>query len=514
MPDDILDAAQKSNSSPSNLNPSPPSPSSPVPPWSPMGSDAANAGFPQEPTPSPVTEQSNSLKFVTVPENSEQPELKPVSETEQIQNAGMVLDTILGTPSAPPPPPPKSTPNPQQPTFPIGTNQPKNPPKKKNFTPLVVGLLLLLGAVAAGVYFIAKPASIADLRGQAAVAEPCKICNASKHCVNSGLTPPECSHSADECSSDAGCGGIDTPKPTLKPPPTRTPTPIGAYHLNYNTSPCTCIAGAAPTGDVFGTFDGPTACAAQISACNAYKSSSCQTGGHTCVPDNWSCAQNVADTCPSGLKCGIGCSAAECILDPNTGGSDCPAPKLCVNSKCVNVEGNGKPIPCTFNENSCAQLYGQDAVVHEGGGNSCVNDQRCIYTNVECKIPQPTTAPNSTTTYTWCFLYETKDCKPENCSPNPTNTPVPPEGQCANIKIYKDGVQIDPTTLQPGDAVVLAVKGTENPTDAHFRVNGGTTWFKYTNVNNNGEFTYDFVIPQNVTDFTVEAEVLVNGIWK
>jgi len=84
---------------------------------------------------------------------------------------------------------------------------------------------------------------------------------------------------------------------------------------------------------------------------------------------------------------------------------------------------------------------------------------------------------------------------------------------CQNIKIYKNGVQIDPTTLQAGDQVQFGVKGSGSPTKGRFRINGGS-WSQTTTRNSQGEFVLDFTIPEGVTNFAIEAEVFVDGEWR
>jgi hypothetical protein len=104
-------------------------------------------------------------------------------------------------------------------------------------------------------------------------------------------------------------------------------------------------------------------------------------------------------------------------------------------------------------------------------------------------------------------------CTGPNCGgggDEPTPTPIPPI--CQNIKIYKNGAQVTPTTLQAGDAVILASKGNLTPTKARFRVNGGA-WQETTTQNASNEFTLNYTIPSGITDFVIETEVFTNGAW-
>jgi hypothetical protein len=134
---------------------------------------------------------------------------------------------------------------------------------------------------------------------------------------------------------------------------------------------------------------------------------------------------------------------------------------------------------------------------------NCYSDGKCYNENTSCG-----TNVNCRTTTT---VAPTNGPQPTSPPSNPTATPV--VGQCTNIKIYKDSTAVTPSTLQPGDAVTLAVIGT-NATKARFRVNGGD-FTETTTQNSAGEYTLAFTIPSSgVTQFTVEAEVNVAGVWK
>lgn len=95
---------------------------------------------------------------------------------------------------------------------------------------------------------------------------------------------------------------------------------------------------------------------------------------------------------------------------------------------------------------------------------------------------------------------------------NPTKPPSDTTPVCQNIKIYKGGTQVTPSTLKAGDTIVLAVKGNLSPAKAHFRINGGT-WSETTTKNGSGEFTLNYTIPDGITDFVIEGEVFTDGAW-
>ncbi len=113
----------------------------------------------------------------------------------------------------------------------------------------------------------------------------------------------------------------------------------------------------------------------------------------------------------------------------------------------------------------------------------------------------------------WYFLGcgGTRNCGGGGDNPTPTPTPIAPI--CQNIKIYKAGAQVTPSSLVAGDDVVLAVKGNLSPDKSHFRINGGA-WQETTTKNASNEFTLSYTIPDAIPTFVIEAEVFTNGAWR
>ena len=107
---------------------------------------------PQEPHPEPIVPVS--------------------STTEAVKEPTISVDEILGNSPTIIPSDPPSLVVPSQ-TLPSSADI---KPKKKNMAGIIVGLILFLGVVATGAYFVAKPESLADLRSSAAclVKEDCK----------------------------------------------------------------------------------------------------------------------------------------------------------------------------------------------------------------------------------------------------------------------------------------------------------------------------------------------------
>lgn len=98
-------------------------------------------------------------------------------------------------------------------------------------------------------------------------------------------------------------------------------------------------------------------------------------------------------------------------------------------------------------------------------------------------------------------------------APGVTSTPTPtPAGpiRCILIKVYKNGDQVNPATLVPGDRVELAVvhSGGER---ARITVNG--TVLETSEQNASGEFIVTYVVPEGQTAFALTAQILRNGQW-
>lgn len=160
-----------------------------------------------------------------------------------------------------------------------------------------------------------------------------------------------------------------------------------------------------------------------------------------------------------------------------------------VRGECKKVEDksckpdNPPPGQDTCGPNSAGKCQG------EYPGTACGDGGQCVMSNTE-----------------------TKQCSCQgqnNATSTPTATPAP---QCRNLKIYKNNAAVDPTTLRAGDQVVLAVKGT-NATKGRIRVNGGT-FTETTTKNASDEYTLNFTMPSGVTNFTIEAEVFIDGAWR
>lgn len=353
------------------------------------------------------------------------------------------------SPVAPTPPHDTDTLMPQEP--------PPTPPSasaggkhhKKSIALLVV--LLLLATLPLSVYFISLQQQLADVRSRAT--------NGPYPTVPPATCSGTCVPSTLECRDGNGSAGSGTCSP-------------GRYCCNFGSGSNTPTPGG-------GLPNNSGVCGEQGRDCNG---SSCT--GHVTI--------NVCENGPTG--------GGPCDHDPGRGGSGpiCNNPIDtkdgtfdCIeiaNQRCAFVQidtPNGSGVTCYPTDRS-----------HCGGSPSPTQS-----TN-PTSSPAPTSPPGGESSPT-----------PPGGGGEPTPLPTsPPSGpQCKNIKVYKDGQEVDPSTLKPGDAIAIAVKG-NNSSKARVRVNGAA-WEETDKKNGTGEYTVDFTIPTDRSSFTVEAEVYKNGVW-
>ena len=164
-----------------------------------------------------------------------------------------------------------------------------------------------------------------------------------------------------------------------------------------------------------------------------------------------------------------------------------------------------------------------------GEGRSASFNQNCGTEQIDIECPANVcsgtihVANQASTTYKklWVNKYNSVACVNERGDdvPTPTSPPVP---ICTNIKVYKNAVQVAPSTLLPEDTVTIAVLGTGNPTQARFRINGaqiaGDTdtdpnWTTTTTKNASNEYYVSYTIPTGVTTFLFEGETFAAGAW-
>ncbi len=496
MPDDILDAAQKAIndaaagvvtdpvSSQPEQSPAPATPPSPSTPSS----------IPEEPAPvPPMTASTESAPGIPLADGlSAQPAAAPVPSMPE--NKPAEPTHVEPTTSAAPTPPPASTPdaappspeasafvesilnskNPGSvvppasetvsPTPSYNAPKPKIPGKKGKKIPLagILGAIVMLVAIGVGAIYVANPKQLADIRSQAG--------------KNNGFSQGGkwSKQENDKCGS--GC----------------------VNNASYNEA----IKAVADINS------------------GASKAS-------VTLPDGTKTEIIVDHTDPNGVKAAQD-KAMQTIKDVYRG----------IGEQAAGTDANGVQKPVTLNMVNVDKNPQNMALPYVPGGYTyeeiksfyTVNGVPVDYTKPEnvnkggYAILGPDNKPTSVAGY---YLSQTNgNWYPVDTSNgssngdggdttnNPTATPVAP--QCKNLRITRAGTAVTPSSLLPGDDVVLHVSGDGSPTKAHFRING-TAWQDATVATQSDppDFTLAYTVPATgVTDFVIEAEVFTDGAWR
>lgn len=491
MPDDILDAAQKNpqktiddaakqaESAPLSSTPpaTAPSTSQPidqpsVPQPIPSQLDSKNPPPTLPPTePAPTLPAEPAPEPMANPSQTEKPQ-GPSATQAQIMDEltpkkQKMVDEILNAPTVPLPP---VTPPVEEQIKTESSKSPAPPKKKGSRVGLMVGLILFIGTLGVGTYFIAQPQRLADLRSLARITD-CRDdgCDAGYTCKKSG--------SSYGCVPSGGGGGGGT---------TPTPAPLGCGWRN-NACSGTCAAGLTCTrGEDYGTCRCagpggtpiPTICQSGQTLCTETDKSVCRDLRY----DNRNCG-----TC--GKKC-----------DTNAG-------LTCWESKCVTATG---PVDTTCPSGYTSAGSNRDAA--EEACEGVCGTRETPTANHVCENGEIIRAGTGTIP-NWCYKCTGKPLSPGS-SPTPTHRPSPP--QCNNIKIYKDGqVVTDLTSLAVNDQITIAVSG-GLATKARIRTNGGA-WTQTSTKNATNEYTLNFtILPESIVNnkIDIEAEIFgTDGVW-
>ncbi|MEK7587321.1 MAG: hypothetical protein AAB457_00705 [Patescibacteria group bacterium] len=262
--------------------------------------------------------------------------------------------------------------------------------------------------------------------------------------------------------------------------------------------------------------------------CGGYPPVTCSNGSQACklsqCPPPSSCGP-AGKSCNDVSNCGTGCSTQNWVCVGVSGQKtcqqhgpedQCPGGGACTKVNAYRCDGLDSGGQCHQNlrtdvgdfaaGRTHAAGCGQVDQVCRGGsrdnlgcGSFEIVNSTCGTTTTTPPTPPPGGTPQPTP-------------QPTTPPPGPTVTPTPVVLQCTRIRVYKNNAQVDPTTLLPGDAVVLAVAGS-NATKGRIRVNG-SVWTESTTLNSSSEYTAPFTVPTGITSFTVEAEVFNNGVWQ
>lgn len=364
-------------------------------------------------------------------------------------------------------------------------------PKKKNMAGIIIGLILFLGVVATGAYFIAKPESLADFRSLAT--------QSAKNLSGKQLD------NYNDCLKESGrenCNRqFDVTNPVLPKgedyePPIDKSTPAG-----------TCPPGYIVCGSGSSAF-----CGSEDKTCNEQLAernpdATVQTGVVKCKQDSdgvWG-----ADPAMNYSPISIGPNAV--------GVKDGKSVLTQVTEQCKKQMAVGG-----FATSGTTKKYICKVGVKNYTSGQCTENNGKVFTgNLGCFCGtvqvDTNTGHESYTSTCGCNKNESTTVTDEPTPTTPTTSPI-----CTNIKVYKGTVQVTPSTLLPGDAVTIAVVGTGNPTQARFRVNGvqiaGDTdtdpnWTISTTKNTSGEYFVSYTIPTGVTSFLFEGETFAQGAW-
>ncbi|MEK7591977.1 MAG: hypothetical protein AAB508_01130 [Patescibacteria group bacterium] len=377
---------------------------------------------------------------------------------------------------------------------------PKSPKKSKGVSVLIAGILVLLLSLPLVVSFMNQKKQTSDVRSKAAQTDP-----------GGGPYPGNCMNDCFKAGHDGGyctllCNSIASPTSYIITPPKTASGDYDKCLLLYSKTDCDKLYKTTTTPSSGGLI--------AWQPCNnpgAVQEATCMDGQtstrYICQGDKgWQPDLSAP-----------ACKTAYCAWPRNSPNDPCCPPASGVDS--CNPSSNGgtdlyKCIPDPF-ISKCTWIEGCGGGYWKAEGwTESTNTQEWKDFEAKCGIkittppkitPASTLPPGSTGT------------PPPGGGTNPppggTGTPPPPPGgQCTRIKVYKDAIAVDPKTLKAGDAVVLAVAGA-NASKGRIRVNGGS-WNESSTLNAQNEYTVAFTIPTSTLNFSIEAEVLVNGAWK
>ena len=461
----------------------------------PVGSSAVLA-TPKEPDPEPIA------PVASIPEVVKEP---MINVEEMLGNSSTIVPTSspsLVVPNQTSPPPAYVK------------------PKKKNMAGIIVGLMLFLGVVATGAYFVAKPESLADLRSLAS-------------CV----TKEDCKTAKDLQEFYQGKNKEARERKEAEEPKEEK-QPLNDYEK------CRLESGTAKCNELFPQYK-------EIPGMSDKKEvpaedGKCPPGSYTCgggasmfcsTDQTKTCNQLIAERNPDAT---VQIGVVKCVQDKNKFWVADPLMEYNSNPTGVGSK-NGKSVLSQVNE----QCYNQ---MSKGGFATSGTTKKYIckvgvknYTGGQCTENNGKVFTGSLGCFCGTVQVDTNaghesytsDCgcdKNEPASeltsasvlePTPT-TATTTSPICTNIKVYKGTEQVTPSTLLPEDAVTIAVVGTGNPTQARFRVNGaqitGDTdadpnWTISTTKNTSGEYFVSYTIPIGVTSFLFEGETFAAGEW-
>lgn len=224
-------------------------------------------------------------------------------------------------------------------------------------------------------------------------------------------------------------------------------------------------------------------------------------------------------------------TSPRCACQPAAGGctknDDCTAPLVCdiptgqcrqrtcteVGGTCVTLgdcSKRGGSLMSGVCGDSSGIIVGECCNLSPGSTNTPVPTTNVPPTNVPptnvppTNVPPTNVPPSNTPTRT-----------PTSTIAPPTSTPV--VGRCVAMKIYRAGVAIVPSTVRPGDSIVIALVGNHSSiTGARIKINSETTWREeFTRKNAAGEWIFDYTVPlTGVTSISITGQLLIGQTWQ
>jgi len=239
--------------------------------------------------------------------------------------------------------------------------------------PLILGLLLIGLALPAAMRLVRERQ---ETRRSAAIDEPCKIC-VGNYC-REVASPPHCSHSKNECSSNINCKST----PTSTPRPTARPTVRPTSAPECSGTSCECRRD-------------------QVYCCSSgryiYKetcSYTCRGGSCISVPTS---APTPRPTTPAGTQCirlYDSCqSSYDCYrLGTSRGQMDCPSGQVCCEFRTSTPTPRPTTRPTSTPYNACRWSTAVTACVGNCSVGTCkaIGMYRCGCVAAPTPTPKPT----------------------------------------------------------------------------------------------------------------------------